>query len=94
MSIPNEIFKQPAESLVEDFDYTDALTPGDTLVSVSLRSDPDGVIGSVPIVGSRSFAFSINNGTNGQTYMLYIEVLTSSGEVIADRVRVVVQEKS
>lgn len=85
--------KQPDERRIQEFDYTRALSSGDTLSSAALKSvSPSGVSVSSVSVSSPSVYFIVSGGTDDTDYTVTLTVDTTLGESFEDELLVKIRE--
>jgi len=84
--------KQPRE--VKDFnvDYTDWLPADDSILSVSIETDKDGLIVN-PVLVDKTVNVWVEGGTHNETYKITIIVNTSLGRISEAELKIKVKEE-
>lgn len=78
------VTKQPVERFSYTVDYSEALTDGDNIESVTARSIPDGLM--LENVGANDplIRFWASGGASGATYKVELTVSTADGRIFQD----------
>jgi hypothetical protein len=99
--VPSSFEKQPWEVRQIVVDFSNALSPGDTVASISgitawestTERTSTVVHGSGSIVGNRVY-LTLKAGTDAITYDIRIRVITTNGDQIEEDLSLVVKEQS
>lgn len=85
--------KQPAETLDYDLDYTEWLTPGDTVVSAEVVVAPasDLAVDAV-FLNTTIVKLWLSGGVSGTTYKLTITTTTDEGRIKQDEFKLKVKD--
>lgn len=96
---PMVFIKQPWEERTLEFDFTDALSTGDSLASISGVTVWNGstettltmLEGTPSITGAKVYA-KIVGGTAGTDYWVRVRVITTNADQIEDDLKVLVRQ--
>lgn len=64
----------------------------DTISSVNIVT-PSGITTSTPVITGQVVEFNVSGGSKDEQYILSVEVTTSSGEVLEEKLRIVVYDE-
>lgn len=78
MSAENTFLKDSAAVLDYQWDWSDWLASGETIVSASVTT-PDGITEDSEVTGSTAVTVWLSGGTVGVTYVLQCTITTSAG---------------
>lgn len=84
--------KQPGETKVYGFDYTDFLTAhADTIASIAISAEPGVTLGASSFLGGRVKVL-VSGGTDGTGYKITCRATTTGGLVEEADIQVAVKE--
>lgn len=77
MAILNTFTKQPSDVLDYDVDYTDFLSPGDSLASATATVSPAGLVVHTPLVVGNIIKLWVEGGVDGTKYKVTVNTVTA-----------------
>ena len=97
MSILGRYKQQPGEKRKRGVDYTEFLEAGELVILVvpvvTPVTSPVFVVSTIVIDGAgKKFAYFIEGGVTGNTYLLELTVTTSLGQILEDEIEFEVEE--
>jgi hypothetical protein len=91
MGVLAVFYKQPSEVLDYDIDFTEWMTPGDSIATATATSDAGITLGATTIIGYVVKQW-VSGGTDGNSYKVTVKVTTNGGRVKEADFRVRVRE--
>ena len=84
--------KQPVEILDYDLDYSEWLTPGDSVESAVVVVEPTGLTVESVFTNESKVKVWVSAGTSGMAYKLTVTMTTADGRVKQDEFKVKVKD--
>jgi hypothetical protein len=84
--------KQPVDVLDYDIDYSDWLTTGDNVESVTVVAEPTGLTVDNKFVNDPRVKIYLSGGSDGATYKITVTTTTADGRVKQDEFKLKVKE--
>lgn len=74
--------KQPTESRSQTFDFSDKLSPGDTVLSITSVLVPSGITATAGTLVGNTVTVRFSGGAAGTDYLAQVRVTTTNGDIL------------
>ncbi len=92
MAVLGSFTKQPADRLDYDIDYSDWLTPGDSLESFTVTVSASSLVVDSTFNNNPRLKIWLSGGVDKQRYKVTVNVTTADGRIKQDEFMVIIKD--